>query len=133
MKLIYSLLAAVAAAAVLGGCSTEPKKFPCTDIDVLTRFEREINILKSRDIPVESEAKFRAARILYQNVDFSFARDTGNLLNIFGAHDARRGKVLDNDTIVYQYTWNGEYVRFAFMGVGNIITGCEIKMDKYKK
>ncbi len=133
MKLFYSLLTGIVLAVIAGGCSMEPKKMPCTDIDVLTKFEREIYVLKTRALPPESEPKFRAARILYQNVDFTFARDTDILAKIFGAQDAHRGKVLGNDTIVFQYVWNNEYVRFAFMGVGNVITGCEVKMDTYKK
>jgi DNA-binding transcriptional regulator WhiA len=132
MRIIYSWLAAAVMAAGLWGCNTQPKKMPCTDVDIQTKFEREIYILKNTDLPTESEAKFRAARILYQNVDFTFARDTNTLVSIFGARDARRGTVLDNHAIVYQYVWNNEYIRFAFMGVGSVITGCEIKMDKYQ-
>ncbi len=132
MRLIYSLVAALMLAAFAGGCNTEPKKIPCNDIDVPKRFEREIYVLKSPTLNAESEAKFKAARRLYQGVDFSFARDTKTLVDIFGTTDAHKGRSDDSDIIIFQYNWQKEYVRFAFMGSGTVITSCEVTMGTIK-
>ncbi|MFA6659344.1 MAG: hypothetical protein WCS25_06600, partial [Victivallaceae bacterium] len=108
----------VSALFLLFGCeSIGRKKIPCNDIEVFTRFRREISILQDKSLYPDSERKFRAARVLYQNVDFSFARDTELLVRIFGTGDVKRAKVLDNDSLVFLYSWENEYIRFAFMGV----------------
>lgn len=119
---------------LLFGCeSIGRKKIPCNDIEVFTRFRREISILQDKSLYPDSERKFRAARVLYQNVDFSFARDTELLVRIFGTGDVKRAKVLDNDSLVFLYSWENEYIRFAFMGVGDVITHSEVKNDKIRK
>lgn len=128
------LLLLIAAVLFVPGCeSIKVKKIPCNDIDVLTRFKHEIAILQADVNSVGQERKFRAARVLYQNVDFTFARDTALLMEIFGLKDVRRAKVLDNDTLIFQYTWNNQYIRFAFMGINDVITHAEVKQDTIRK
>ncbi len=132
MRLIYSVVAALTLAVFVGGCNTEPKKIPCNDVDVPKRFEREIYVLKSSTLTSESEAKFKAARRLYQGVDFSFARDTKTLVDIFGTANAHKGRTEDSDIIIFQYNWQKEYIRFAFMGSGTVITSSEVTMGVVK-
>ena len=128
------LLLLISAVLLTPGCeSMKAKKMPCNDVDVPIRFKHEIAILQADMRSVGAERKFRAARVLYQNVDFTFARDTDILLTIFGTKVARRAKVLDNETLVFQYTWNNQYIRFAFMGIKDVITHAEVKHDTIRK
>lgn len=131
MKFVCSLMVGIMLAAI-SGCTTGPKKIPCSDIDMYAVFRNEISILQDSRISPQSEQKFNAAKKLYQYVDFSFARDTDNLTRIFGVHDANKSSVMDEDALVFQYSWKNDYVRFIFLGHGNSVTSSEVKLGKFE-
>ena len=131
-KQLYLLLAGLAIM-LFSGCSTsQSDKLPAGDIDIYTKYDREIATLHNHALRTDSELKYRAALTLYEKIDFSFVREVSTLEKIFGARDAHLGKKkFDKQTIIYLYRYKGKRVRFVFSRYNDAIIHSECS-DKIK-
>jgi hypothetical protein len=109
------------------GCTTpDVEKLPSEDIEVLTRFKNEIAVLHS-DLPPNSAEKYRAAKTLAANVDFSFTRQVSTLDQLFSSVDARVDKPRSiNHMITFYYQHGDRSIRFVFYRYNNYVTSSEI-------
>jgi hypothetical protein len=127
MKSKLYFLFKVAAITMLFGCATiQNEKLPAGDIDIYTKYAREIETLHNKALRPDSEPKYKAALTLYKNVDFSFVRSVDTLNKIFGAHDAHLGnKYYEKQQIIFLYRYRGKRVRFVFIRYNDSIIHSE--------
>lgn len=133
MKSKLQLLLATLAIILISGCSTtQSNKLPAGDIDIYTKYKREVATLHNPALRSDSKLKYNAALTLYKNVDFSFVRDLKTLEKIFSAHDAHLGKKnFEKQTIIFLYRYKDKRVRFVFVRYNNSIVHSECT-DKIK-
>ncbi len=124
MKQSLLLLVAAALLSLIAGCTTT--KIPSEDIDVLKIYRPEIAVLHS-SLPPNSKEKYEAAKVLADNVDFSFTRSVQTLDEIFSAVDARVDVPNAADQmLMFYYQYRDHSIRFCFYRYGDTITKVEI-------
>ena len=113
----------------LSGCITGSAKIPSEDLDVLKLYRQEIAVLHS-ELPPNSEGKYRAAKKLLDNVDFTYTRSVETLDDIFSSRDARvDAPSAANQMIMFYYQYKDQSVRFVFYRYNNMIT----RVETYEK
>jgi hypothetical protein len=124
--ILWNCLALIGLGIVLSGCTTT--KLPAGDIEVLQKYKTEIDILRNPKIRANTEIKYDAAKVIFANVDFSYARDYKELEQIFGFSDVV-GKTLygGKKSLVFKYSWKDRVIEGNFFFTGHSITGCKIK------
>ena len=126
MKKLRSMWLAVALLTVLlSGCATA--KLSSEDIEVMTRFSREIAVLHDPSLPPNSREKYEAAKTLVDYVDFSFTTDVSVLDQIFSSVDARVDqRNTSNQVLMFYYQYQDRSIRFLFYRFKNTIVRVEV-------
>ena len=100
--------AAIAAMLLLTACSTV--KMPASDNKALAVYEREIACVKSTDI--SAEKRYKAADVLFANLDFSYIRDCDSLDAVLGK-GTKTGSY-DGDRLQYTYSYGNKTITALF-------------------
>ena len=109
------------------GCQSH-KKLPAGDITVYKKYADEIKIMH-RKISPDSELKFSTAKILFENIDFSFIRSPKELVKILGIDDGRIMSGSGKDYIQYRYRFDNKYIFARFMLVQNTLVSFRLKSN----
>jgi hypothetical protein len=109
------------------GCQSV-KKIPAGDIAIYKVYADEIKIMTSKASP-DSELKFSAAKVLFNNIDFSFMRNPRELVNILGQNDARLIAAGHNSYIQYRFRFEDDYIIVRFMLVQDTIVAFRLKSN----
>lgn len=107
--------AAIAVILITTACSTV--KMPASDNKVLASYEREIACVKSTDI--KAEKKYKAADVLFANLDFSYIRDFESLEAVLGK-GVKTGSY-DGDRMQYTYSYGNKTITAIFWYQGTKI------------
>lgn len=111
---------------ILSGCQSA--KLPAGDVEVLRKYQAEIAILRDPKIKANTKVKFEAAKTIFHNVDFSYARNYKELEQIFGNSDVvGKTRYGGKKSLVYTYSWEDEVIEGDFFFSGQFITGVKIK------
>lgn len=123
---IFNIITIMLLGAAICGCQT--KKLPAGDVEILQRYKTEISILHDSKIKANTEIKYKAAKTILDNVDFSYARSYKDLEQIFGFTDVDK-KIMygGKKALVFKYSWKDKVVEAAFYFSGYSITGVKIK------
>lgn len=128
MKKCLVLGLAAMAISFAAGCGTvgKPARLSSEDLEVLTRFAREIEILHS-NLPPNSAEKYYAAKTLADHVDFSFTRRVGTLDSIFSSVDARVDNPRSTSQMLnFYYQYDNKSVRFVFYRSYDLVVSSEV-------
>ena len=128
--MIINCLLLLALSLVVVGCSTT--KLPAGDVEVFQRYKTEIEILKDPKIKPNTKLKYDAAKVIFDNVDFSYARTYKDVQQIFSFNDVF-GKTLygGKKSLVFKYSWEDKVIEGNFFFIGTTITGCKIHEYSY--
>ncbi len=118
------LYAAAGAMLLLAGCQHE--SIPAEDPRVLTVYADEIAILQDPYLATNSPEKFNAAKVIAENVDFSFLRNVRTIEDIFLPSDAMQNKSQTEVGFYYPYKQNS--VRFRFYRHDNIVIRSDVEV-----
>ncbi len=123
---ILNALIIMCLGAVICGCQT--RKLPAGDVEIMQKYRTEIAILHDPKIKANTEIKYNAAKIILDNVDFSYARNYKDLEQIFGFTDVDT-KILygGQKALVFKYSWENKVIEATFHFSGYSITGVKIK------
>lgn len=123
---ILNILVIICIGCCICGCQT--KKLPAGDVEIIQKYRTEIAILKDPQIKANTEIKYKAAKTILDNVDFTYARNYKDLEQIFGFTDVDT-KVLygGQKALVYKYSWEEKVIEATFHFSGYSITGVKIK------
>jgi hypothetical protein len=129
MKFMSFFLTSVFAIALLCGCQS--KRLPAGDIDIYTRYEPEISILKNPNIRAASKEKYEAACKLADGIDFTFLRQVATLNKLFTAKDAHIARQSEKlRSVIYYFNYEGKGIRFVFWCHNNVVIKAEIERRK---
>ncbi len=117
---MVKLLIAAAVTLIAAGCATQ--KIPVEDPVIFTEYAKEIAVLRDPMLAPNSEAKFKAAEFIADNVDFSYTRNVATLDKLFLASEASTNGV----EIVFQYAYKNDIIQFRFRRYDNIILFAEV-------
>lgn len=119
-------MALICLAVVLSGCQSS--KLPAGDVEVLRKYRTEVEILRDPKIKANTKIKFDAAKIIFDNVDFSYARNYDELEQIFGNSDVvGKTRYGGKKSLVYAYSWEDQVIQADFFFSGQFITGVKVK------
>jgi hypothetical protein len=123
--IIINCLLLLALSLIAVGCSST--KLPAGDVEVLQRYRTEIEILKDPKIKPNTKLKYDAAKVIFANVDFSYARTYKDVQEIFSFNDVV-GKTLygGKKSLVFKYSWEDKVIEGNFFFIGTTITGCKV-------
>ncbi|MCF6176168.1 MAG: hypothetical protein L3J71_10420 [Victivallaceae bacterium] len=124
----FNLLWLVMTALLLSSGCQSVKRIPAGDISIYKKFADEIKIMHSKASP-DSELKFSAAKILFDNVDFSFIRNPKDLVKILGLDDARVINAGGKDYIQYRFRFNDKYILARFLLIQNTLISFRLKSN----
>ena len=128
-RLFLSAVCVLILAALSGCTSSKPKKMLSEDIEVLTMFAPEINVLKDPRYRTNSREKYEAAKKLAEGVDFSLTRSVETLEQLFLPQDALTTHSVEyGDEIAFYYNYQNNYVRFRFWRTKNAVTESEVRI-----
>ena len=109
------------------GCQA-PKKIPAGDISIYKKYAADIKLMHSKISP-DSELKFMTAKILFENIDFSFVRNPQELVKILGIDDGRVMNGSGKDYIQYRYRFKDDYIFARFLLVENTLVSFRLKSN----
>lgn len=112
---------------IIGGCQST-KKIPAGDISVYKKFADEIKIMQSKASP-DGELKFSSAKILFENIDFTFLRKPKDLIKILGSKDAMLINDEGKEYIQYRYKYADKYIWARFLLVRNMLVAFRLKSN----
>jgi len=125
VRFINFMVVALVVMVIGGGCTTR-QKMPSEDLEVLTLYKDEIAILHSQ-LPTNSEAKYKAAKRLHDNVDFTYTRTVQTLDEIFSSVDAKVDNPnSNNQMLVFYYQYGDRSIRFIFHRYQNFVDRVEV-------
>ncbi|MBQ4106392.1 MAG: hypothetical protein IJC73_02295 [Lentisphaeria bacterium] len=125
VRFINFMVVALVVMVIGGGCATR-QKMPSEDLEVLTLYKDEIAILHSQ-LPTNSEAKYKAAKRLHDNVDFTYTRTVQTLDEIFSSVDAKVDNPnSNNQMLVFYYQYGDRSIRFIFHRYQNFVDRVEV-------
>ena len=125
MKKSYAVCFAAVLLGLLCGCASD--KLPSEDIEVLTKYDDIIRVLKSPTLPPNSQEKYEAAKALIEHVDLYYTRETGTVNKLFYYRDAMiDAPGSDNPVFTFIYEWKDRSLRIRFFTFRMFVTRVEI-------
>ncbi len=126
-----SFFAVLFAALFVCGCSSVDNRMPSEDIEVPSRYQDIIAILKNPRLSTNSKEKYDAICDLMKVVDFSFTRETKTINDLLYYGDAAIDfPNAESRTIVFNYQYQNRFVRLIFTTMRNYVLRTEIKTEK---
>ena len=125
MKKSYVVRFAAVLLGLLCGCASD--KLPSEDIEVLTKYDDIIRVLKSPTLPPNSKEKYEAAKALIEHVDLYYTRETGTVNKLFYYRDAIvDSPETENPVFTFTYMWSNKTLRIRFFTFRVFVTRVEI-------
>ncbi len=129
-KRIILLLVVVLGTASCQTFKSQKNLLPAEDIEVPVIYAAQIAVLKDPNLPPNSREKYEAAKVLAENVDFTFARNVAVLDTFFLRQDSQR-KNIDSRTeaFILYYPFEEHYVAFRFKRTGNLLAQSIVEVE----
>ena len=125
-QIIISCCCFLSLALVISGCATQ--KLPAGDIEVMQKYRTEVEILRDPKIKANTKIKFEAAKVIVDNVDFSYARSWHDLEEIFGFNDVvGKTRYGGKKSLVFKYSWQDQVIEVNVFFSGHSVTRVNVK------